>query len=88
MVFWPTRRSIPACIGTGTINGQGNVKAPNTIRPAGTGTGANRFLGPSYHIGTTVGTPTKSVMLGLVGSGSGYCRCPTRRATASVRRTR
>src|ERR1700677_377176 len=44
-------------IGTGTINGQGNVVAPNTNRPAGTGTGANRFLGPSY-IGTTVGTPT------------------------------
>jgi polygalacturonase len=35
-------------IGTGVIDGQGNVTQPNTNRPAGTGTGANRFLGPSY----------------------------------------
>src|SRR5580704_6230054 len=42
-------------IGTGTINGQGNVTSTTTNRPAGTGTGANRFLGPSY-IGTTVGS--------------------------------
>jgi polygalacturonase len=44
-------------IGTGVINGQGNVVSTSTDRPAGTGTGANRFSGPSY-IGTTVGTPT------------------------------
>jgi len=44
-------------IGTGTINGQGNVVSDTTNRPAGTGTGATRFEGPSY-IGTTVGTPT------------------------------
>jgi polygalacturonase len=44
-------------IGTGTINGQGNVVSTSTDRPAGTGTGANRFTGPSY-IGTTVGTPS------------------------------
>jgi polygalacturonase len=44
-------------IGTGTINGQGNVTSTSTDRPAGTGTGANRFTGPSY-IGTTVGTPS------------------------------
>jgi len=44
-------------IGTGTINGQGNVVSTSTNRPAGTGTGANRYDGPSY-IGTTVGTPT------------------------------
>ena len=44
-------------IGTGTINGQGNVVSDSTNRPAGTGTGATRFDGPSY-IGTTVGTPT------------------------------
>jgi polygalacturonase len=42
-------------IGTGTIDGQGNVVSTSTNRPAGTGTGANRFTGPSY-IGTTVGT--------------------------------
>jgi polygalacturonase len=42
-------------IGTGTINGQGNVTSTSTNRPAGTGTGANRFTGASY-IGTTVGT--------------------------------
>jgi polygalacturonase len=35
-------------IGTGTINGQGNVVSTSTNRPAGTGTGANRFTGPSY----------------------------------------
>src|SRR5580692_8827502 len=35
-------------IDTGVIDGQGNVTQPNTNRPAGTGTGANRFLGPSY----------------------------------------
>ncbi len=46
-------------IGTGVINGQGNVVQPNTNRPAGTGTGANRFQGPSY-VGTTVGTPTST----------------------------
>jgi polygalacturonase len=44
-------------IGTGTINGQGNVVSTSTNRPAGTGTGATRYDGPSY-IGTTVGTPT------------------------------
>ncbi len=44
-------------LGTGTINGQGNVVSVSTNRPAGTGTGATRFEGPSY-IGTTVGTPT------------------------------
>jgi polygalacturonase len=44
-------------IGTGTINGQGNVVSTSTNRPAGTGTGVTRFEGPSY-IGTTVGTPT------------------------------
>jgi polygalacturonase len=44
-------------MGTGTINGQGNVVSDTTNRPAGTGTGATRFDGPSY-IGTTVGTPT------------------------------
>jgi polygalacturonase len=44
-------------IGTGIINGQGNVVSTSTDRPAGTGTGANRFTGPSY-IGTTVGTPS------------------------------
>ena len=44
-------------IGAGTINGQGNVVSASTNRPAGTGTGANRFLGPSY-IGTTTGSPT------------------------------
>ena len=44
-------------IGTGTINGQGNVVSTSTNRPAGTGTGTTRFDGPSY-IGTTVGTPT------------------------------
>jgi polygalacturonase len=44
-------------IGTGTINGQGNVVSDSTNRPAGTGTGATRFDGPSY-IGTTVGTST------------------------------
>ncbi len=35
-------------IGGGVIDGQGNVTQPNTNRPAGTGTGANRFTGPSY----------------------------------------
>jgi polygalacturonase len=44
-------------IGTGVINGQGNVVSTSTNRPAGTGTGLTRFDGPSY-IGTTVGTPT------------------------------
>jgi polygalacturonase len=44
-------------IGTGTINGQGNVTSTSTNRPAGTGTGATRFDGPSY-IGTTVGNPS------------------------------
>ncbi len=44
-------------IGTGKIVGQGNVVSTSTDRPAGTGTGANRFTGPSY-IGTTVGTPS------------------------------
>jgi polygalacturonase len=44
-------------IGSGVINGQGNVVSTSTNRPAGTGTGATRFQGPSY-IGTTVGTPT------------------------------
>ncbi len=54
-------------IGTGTINGQGNVKSTTTNRPAGTGTGANRFQGPSY-LGTTVGTP--STLYSWWGSGS------------------
>jgi polygalacturonase len=44
-------------LGTGTINGQGNVVSTSTNRPAGTGTGTTRFDGPSY-IGTSVGTPT------------------------------
>jgi polygalacturonase len=44
-------------IGSGVINGQGNVVSDSNNRPAGTGTGATRFDGPSY-IGTTVGTPT------------------------------
>src|ERR1019366_6673447 len=44
-------------LGTGVINGQGNVISTSTNRPAGTGTGATRFEGPSY-IGTTAGTPT------------------------------
>jgi polygalacturonase len=44
-------------IGTGVINGQGNVVSTSTNRPAGTGTGDTRFDGPSY-IGTTVGTAT------------------------------
>jgi polygalacturonase len=43
-------------IGTGTINGQGNVVSTSTNRPAGTGTGANRFTGPSYI--NSVGSPT------------------------------
>jgi len=43
-------------IGTGVIDGQGNVTQPNTNRPAGTGTGANRFTGPSYI--NSVGSPS------------------------------
>jgi polygalacturonase len=35
-------------IGSGIINGQGNVVSTSTNRPAGTGTGATRFQGPSY----------------------------------------
>ncbi len=43
-------------IGSGTINGQGNVPSDSTNRPAGTGTGATRFDGPSYI--DIVGPPT------------------------------
>jgi polygalacturonase len=49
-------------IGTGTINGQGNVVSTSTNRPAGTGingfaAGPITASNPSY-LGTTVGTPT------------------------------
>jgi polygalacturonase len=47
-------------IGTGTINGQGNVTSTSTNRPAGTGTGTtqfpDRFHGPSYI--DSVGSPS------------------------------
>jgi polygalacturonase len=42
-------------IGSGSINGQGNLVSTSTNRPAGTGTGATRFDGPSYI--DTVGNP-------------------------------